>query len=393
MKIPVTDESQAEQSTRVQHNRFDRTEWAGAFGDLGTLIPFVVGYLGVLKMDPFGVLFAFGAAMIICGAYYKTPIPMQPMKAIGAIAIAQVAQTAVVTPMVVYAAGFTTGLLWLVLGLSGITNRITKFVPRPVVIGIILGLGMSFMLQGIKMMTSHWLIAAIGLGGTLLLLTNRKIPAMFILLIFGAICGMILHPDVLRELSTSSLEVRVPHFVLSDMTWHDLLIGFVLLTLPQLPLTLGNAIIAIREENNRLFPDRPVTDNRVATSTGLINIASSVIGGIPMCHGAGGMAGHVAFGARTGGALIILGLLLLVLAIFFSSSIAALFHLFPGAILGVILFLAGAQLALGACDFGKDKVEHLVTLLTAAFAMWDVGVAFVVGMTAAYLGQRGWLKL
>ena len=33
-------------------NRFDRMEWAGAFGDLGTLIPFVVAYISLLKMDP-----------------------------------------------------------------------------------------------------------------------------------------------------------------------------------------------------------------------------------------------------------------------------------------------------------------------------------------------------
>ena len=112
-----------------------------------------------------------------------------------------------------------------------------------------------------------------------------------------------------------------------------------------------------------------------------------------MCHGAGGMAGHVAFGARTGGALIILGALLLVLAIFFSSSIDALFRLFPAAILGVILFLAGAQLALGASEFSKDKHERFVTLLTAAFAMWDVGAAFVVGIVAMYLVKREWLKL
>lgn len=393
MKIPPSGESRANQGAPILRNRFDRMEWAGAFGDLGTLIPFVVGYIGVLKMDPFGILFAFGVAMLLCGSFYKTPFPVQPMKAIAAIAIAQVAQTAVVTPMVVYAGGLTTGLLWLVLGVSGMAGRITRFVPRPVVIGIILGLGMSFMLHGVKMMANHWLLAAVGLVGTLLLMSNRKIPAMFLLLIFGAISGAILHPATLHALSTTPLSVRAPHFALSAMTWHDLLIGFVLLTLPQLPLTLGNAVIAIREENNRLFPDRTVTDNRVATSTGLMNIASSFIGGVPMCHGAGGMAGHVAFGARTGGAMIILGLMLLVLALFFSNSIVTLFHLFPTAILGVILFLAGAQLALGACDFGKNKVEHLIILLTAAFAMWDVGVAFIVGMTVSYLGQRGWLKL
>jgi len=368
-------------------------EWAGAFGDLGTLIPFVVGYIGVLKMDPFGVLLAFGIAMLVCGAYYKTPFPVQPMKAIGAVAITQAAQTAVITPAAVYGAGLATGLIWLILGLTGAASRIAKLVSRPVVVGIILGLGMSFMLEGVKMMATHWVIAAIGLAGTLLLLTNRSIPAMFLLLLFGAICGTLLNSDAVRDLTAASIEVRTPELALLDLTWNDLLIGVVFLALPQLPLTLGNAVIAVREENNRLFPDRPVTDAGVATSTGLMNIAGSAVGGVPMCHGAGGMAGHVAFGARTGGAPIILGTLLLVLAVFFSGSIDALFRLFPDAILGVILFLAGARLALGSCEFGKDKAARLVTLVTAAFAMWNVGVAFLVGIACSYIGRRGWLKL
>lgn len=368
-------------------------EWAGAFGDLGTLIPFVVGYIAVLKMDPFGVLLAFGIAMVVCGAYYKTPFPVQPMKAIGAVAITQAAQTAVITPAAVYGAGLVTGLIWLVLGLTGAASRIAKLVSRPVVVGIILGLGMSFMLEGVKMMATHWVIAAIGLAGTLLLLTNRSIPAMFLLLLFGAICGTLLNPDAVRDLTAASIEVRTPKLALLDLTWNDLLIGVVFLALPQLPLTLGNAVIAVREENNRLFPDRPVTDAGVATSTGLMNIAGSAVGGVPMCHGAGGMAGHVAFGARTGGAPIILGTLLLVLAVFFSGSIDALFRLFPDAILGVILFLAGARLALGSFEFGKDKAVRLVTLVTAAFAMWNVGVAFLVGIACSYIVRRGWLKL
>jgi Molybdate transporter of MFS superfamily len=79
-------------------------EWAGAFGDLGTLVPFVVGYLGVLKMDPFGVLLASGLAMVACGLVYRTPIPVQPMKAAGAIATTQAAQTLVLTPPMVWGA-------------------------------------------------------------------------------------------------------------------------------------------------------------------------------------------------------------------------------------------------------------------------------------------------
>jgi MFS superfamily sulfate permease-like transporter len=177
------------------------------------------------------------------------------------------------------------------------------------------------------------------------------------------------------------------------VSWNDLLIGTVFLALPQVPLTLGNAIIAITEENNQLFPDRPVTEQRVAVSTGIMNLGSAALGGIPMCHGAGGMAGHVRFGARTGGAPIILGAILLLLALFFSGSVSTLLRIFPPAVLGVILFLTGAQLALGACDISKHKGERLATVITAALAIWNVGIAFVVGSAVYLVARRGWLKL
>jgi hypothetical protein len=377
----------------VTGNRFDRMEWAGAFGDLGTLIPFVVAYIAVLKIDPFGILFTFGAAMVACGIYYKTPFPVQPMKAIGAVATTQAAQTAVIMPAAVFSASLVTGLAWLILGLTGAATHIARLVPRFVVVGIVLGLGLGFMLEGVKMMSGGWVIAAVGLVGTLLLLTNRSIPAMFLLLFFGAVCGAVQNPEFLKALYAVRFEFHTPHIVLASITWYDFTVGTVFLALPQLPLTLGNAVIGITEENNRIFPDRPVTEKIVATSTGLMNLAGAVVGGVPMCHGAGGMAGHVAFGARTGGAPIILGLLLLSFAFCFSSSIGAVFNLFPQAVLGVVLFLTGAQLALGSCDFSKNKGERFITLITAAFAMWNVGLAFIAGITLAHLAKRGWLRL
>ena len=109
--------------------------------------------------------------------------------------------------------------------------------------------------------------------------------------------------------------------------------------------------------------------------------------------GAGGMAGHVQFGARTGGAVVILGAILLVIAIFLSGSVGTLLRLFPPSILGVILFLTGAQLALGSCDISKDKGERFVAVVTAALAVWNVGIAFVVGMVAHALNKRGWLRV
>jgi len=374
-------------------NRFDRMEWAGAFGDLGTLIPFVVAYIAVLKIDPFGILFTFGAAMIVCGLYYKTPFPVQPMKAIGAVATTQAAQTAVITQAAVYSASLVTGVLWLTLGLTGAATLMARLVPRFVVVGIVLGLGLGFMLEGIKMMNSGWVVAAIGFIGTLLLLTNRAFPAMFLLLFFGGVCGAIQNPEFVKALYAVKFELHTPHFVISSITWYDFVVGTVFLALPQMPLTLGNAVIAVREENNRLFPDRAVTEKTVAISTGLMNLAGASVGGVPMCHGAGGMAGHVAFGARTGGAPIILGVILLCLACCFSGSIDAIFNVFPHAVLGVILFLTGAQLALGSCDFSKNKGERFITLTTAAFAMWNVGLAFIAGITLAYIAKRGVLRL
>jgi hypothetical protein len=374
-------------------NRFDRMEWAGAFGDLGTLIPFVVAYIAVVKMDPFGVLFSFGASMLVSGLYYKTPFPVQPMKAIGAIAATQAAQTATITQSTIYGASLVTGLAWLLLGLSGAAHRIGGWVPRFIIVGIVLGLGLGFMLEGIKMMSSGWLVATIGMTGTVLLLKNKAVPAMFVLLLFGLVCGISQNPDLLISLAALKIQFRLPSMAIFNVSWKDIAIGAALLALPQLPLTLGNAVIAITEENNRLFPGRPVTENEVATSTGVMNLLSAACGGVPMCHGAGGMAGHVAFGAKTGGAPIILGAVLLLVAFFLSGSVGVILELFPRAILGVILFLTGAQLALGSCDFSKNKEERFITLVTAAFSMWNVGLAFIAGILLAYLKERDLLRL
>jgi len=390
----AADETGAAQAPRASiANRFDRMEWAGAFGDLGTLIPFVVAYTTVLGVDPFGVLLAFGASLIVCGFYYKTPFPVQPMKAIGAVATTQAAQTATVTAGAVYAASFVTGLIWLLLGLTGLTKRVTDLVSRPVAVGIVLGLGLGFMLEGSKLMAGDWMLSIPILVATLLLLSNRIVPVMFLLLVGGATVAIYRDPALLTALSSVHLQPRTPTFALWNITWSDVFVGVAFLALPQVPLTLGNAIIGITEENNRLFPDRPVSARGVSISTGLMNLLGSSVGGVPMCHGAGGMAGHVRFGARTGGSSIIFGGTLLLMALFLSGSVQTIFAVIPREVLGVILFLTGAQLALGSCDFSKDKGERFATIVTAGLAMWNIGLAFVIGLAAYHLLKRGLIKL
>jgi MFS superfamily sulfate permease-like transporter len=315
------------------------------------------------------------------------------MKAAGAIATTQAAQTLVITPAMVWGASLVTGAVWLVLGLTGTARHVGKLVSRPVVLGIILGLGFNFMIEGGKMMAQNWWVGGFGLLATCLLLSNRIVPAMFLLLLFGAGYGVLSDPSLLGALKDVHVNFRLPAFALGTITLNDLLLGAVFLALPQIPLTLGNAVIAITEENNRLFPNRPVNENTISNSTGLMNLFSAGVGGVPMCHGAGGMAGHVQFGARTGGAPVILGIVLVVIALLFSDSVGTLMAMFPPAVLGVILFLTGAQLALGSCDLSKDKGERFVTIITAGLSVWNVGIAFVVGMAGYWLYKRSLLRI
>lgn len=162
-----------------------------------------------------------------------------------------------------------------------------------------------------------------------------------------------------------------------------------LLALPQVPLTLGNGIIALAAENNDLFPERPVTVRKVALSTALMNLISPFAGGIPMCHGAGGMAGHVRFGARTGGATVILGLILLGLALIFGRSLPLRLQLFPPAVLGIVMFLAGVELVSSARDFGQGKGDLFLLAITTGLAVWNAGAALLAGIALSFfLGSK-----
>jgi MFS superfamily sulfate permease-like transporter len=330
----------------------------------------------------------FGICLLVVGFYYRTPIPVQPMKAIGAAAIA-----GGISPAALFGSGLTTGLFWFIAGATGAIRPIAKLATKPVVRGIMLGLGLSFMVDGINRMKTTPILAGIALVVTYLLLTNPRIPAMFMLLIIGIASAVIMNPPIISELAKIHVSFRLPEFSLHTITWNDVILGTLLFTIPQIPLTLGNAVIAITAENNELFPDRMVTEKKIAVSQGIMNLVSPLFGGIPMCHGAGGMAGHVRFGAKTGGALVILGSILVVIALLFSDSVSIIFRIFPNAILGVILFFAGSELALVVKDIGDKKSDFYVMLIVAAFAMWNMGVAFLVGVVLDNSLRRGWIRI
>src|SRR5512134_2590275 len=345
---------------------FAPSEWSGAFGDLGTLVPFLLAYVAVAKIDAAGILLTFGVAMIVVGFVYRTPFPVQPMKAIGSVAATHTAAGVALTGGTFHLAALLTGVVWLAIGASGAVQRLVRLVSRPVCFGMILGLGIALILEATKMMASSWWIAAPALLGTFVLLSRRRFPVMLLLLVVGASLALFRRPELAGALAEAPMGFRLPALTLGGFDWSQLAVAAIVLVIPQLPLTFGNAVVAIVEENNRIFPDRPVTEKRVAISTGLMNLFAGSLGGVPMCHGAGGMAGHVRFGARTGGAPVILG---------------------------VILFVAGSQLALGVCEGWEKKDDRFVLIVVAALSVWNVGVAFLFGLATQWLLRRRLLEL
>ena len=375
---------------RLWGNEYNKMEFAGAFGDLGTLIPFVIGYITLNKMDPLGILVAFGLFKIFVGLYFKTPVPIQPMKAIGGMAIAH---PEAITHGMIWGSGIFTGLFWLLMGLTGAITWIERVTTKPVVRGIMLGLGLTFVVEGLSMMRTEPLFAIGGVVITLFLLSSKRFPAMLVLLGYGIVLALIQKPGLLGDLSTISARFRIPELTFSRMSWQDLLAGFVILGLPQVPLTLGNAIIGTVAENNQYFTDRKVTAKTISIDHGVMNLITVFIGGIPLCHGAGGMAGHMRFGARTGGALVILGVIVLFTGLFLSDSVSLIFQVFPRSILGVILFFAGVELALVVKDVKLKKENLFVLLVTAGTAMWNMGVAYLAGLVLYYGIQRRLIKI
>jgi MFS superfamily sulfate permease-like transporter len=375
---------------RLGGNTYDRAELAGAFGDLGTLVPFVVGYVTLVGLDAQGVLLGFGLVAVATGLYFRTPLSVQPMKAIGTAAIAHPAS---VTPGMVWASALVTGFLWLGLAATGAVAWLAALTSRPVVRGLVLGLGLSFVLEGVRLMQQGWIVGVVGAALTFVLLGHPRVPAMLVLLGYGALVALTQDPSLGVALAAMAPHPRLPALAVTPVSWPELARGAVLLALPQAALTLGNAVIAAAAEHNRLFPHRPITVRGLAWDHGVMNLAAAALGGVPMCRGAGGMAGHVRFGARTGGALVILGTMLLAVALLLPDSIGTLFRLFPAPVLGVILLFGGLELAASVTTEECSPAERTVLAVTAGLALWNMGAAYFAGLALHHAAARGWIRL
>jgi MFS superfamily sulfate permease-like transporter len=271
-------------------------------------------------------------------------------------------------------------LVVLVLGLLGWVDRLSRLVPESVVRGLQLGLGLSLALKGMELVAGsgadRWWLALPGGILAWALMGSRRWPVALLLFLAGLGVVVLRHPETLGGLR---LGFHLPHPVTFALA--DFRLALTAAALPQVPLTLLNSVVAVCALARDLHPAEAPSERRVAVSVGLMNLATGWFGGMPMCHGAGGLAGQHAFGARTNGSILLLGAAKLLLAVLFGASLMGLALAFPKALLGVLLVFSG----LGLAQTVKRSEDLPVALVTAAGCM---GLGYLPGVLLGWLGAR-----
>jgi len=387
--------------------RFDRVELAGSLGDLGTLLPIVVAMILINKLSPSAVFLSFGVFYLIAGVYYRLPVPVQPLKAVGAIAIAS---PALITESVIGASGIIFGVILLLLAFSGTVDKIAKLFTQPVVRGIQLALGLVFLRKGVELIIGKNLFLngvagkyaeyninlIIGIAVFLLvlaLLDNKKLPAAIAAVAAGIVAGLLLGGFDSLRFSIGPTEM---HFISPSLK--DYWTAFIMLILPQIPLTIGNACVGTADTCYSLFPKSHMLSKtkagKFALTMGIVNFPTGFLGAVPMCHGTGGLAAHYRFGARTGGAPIMIGALLVVMALAFGEFGFTLLAMVPNSVLGVLLIFAGLELCPLIRSL-KENEEFFVALLIAGIALsvTNMSWAFVIGIAADLFIRKMKIKI
>jgi MFS superfamily sulfate permease-like transporter len=359
---------------KIKSFEFNLRELAGSMGDFGTLFPLAIGYIISCGLNPAGFLVMMGLCNIVTGLIYRLPMPIEPMKIIAIVAIAQHW-----TPSMVYASGFGMGIIWIILAITGIIDWITKVTPHSVIRGIQVTLGILLAIEAYKMISTWWLIGIISISIVILFQQNRYAPAAIILMVIGLL--IMLWKGQLNQISSPMLSFPTfTNFSLKEVGQTMLLAGFA-----QVPLTVTNATIATSSLIKTYWPERTVSVKRLAWNQGIINLILPFFGGMPTCHGAGGLAGQYYFGARTGGTNIIEGLIEIAMGLFLSASIASLFALFPRAIIGAMMFMVGIELTKFVKNVrpGKDMIPMIITIMIALVTNMFFG--FLSGLIVHYL--------
>ena len=370
-------------------------------GDLGTLLPMAIGMIIVNGLSPAGTFLSLGLFYVISGYYYRVPVAVQPMLVIGAYAIAEA-----VSPLQLLAASGIAAIVFLFLGVTGLVTVLGRIVPTAVIRGVQLSTGILLISQGAKFILGdstlqrimntvepYFIVQHVGpfplsaiigiIGGflTLYLLNNRRFPASLVLVLCGMGLGILLgtHEGFEKIRILSSIPKFLPHGIPGKA---DFAFAFVALVLPQTPMTLGNAVVADADLSTRYFGRRSFKVNYKALciTTGIANILSFLFGGMPLAHGAGGLASRYRFGSRTEWSNYFIGIIFVLLSVILGSHTLSIIYLVPMGVLGVLLFFAGVQLSLTLSDITERKDMVIVFSIVGITLASNLAVGFLFGI-------------
>ncbi len=351
---------------------FTTGELAGALGDSITVLPLLVALAMTTTVSLPHVLVGFGVFQIVWGLYYGMPISVEPMKALVGLSIVGVLSYAELA-----AAGLLAGVALIVAGRAGLIGRVQRVVGEPVVRGVQLAVALLLLEAAVDLSIGNVTVALAGIAlvGALAAVGYRRVSPLIVLAVGG----------VVAVVAAGVPTLEVPAATLFPVGGPTLTAGALEGTVAQLGMTIGNAAIATSLLCTDLY-GRDISADDLAESMGVTCLAAVPLGGVPMCHGSGGLAGKYAFGARTGGANVLLGVGYLALALVATGALLA---AFPLALLGVLLAVVALELGRAALEpVDGLRAFALVAAVGLVGLLVNVGVAFVLGAVVYWLGWR-----
>ncbi|KAL5343466.1 hypothetical protein BJX70DRAFT_354241 [Aspergillus crustosus] len=339
------------------------SEIAGSLGDLGTFLPIALALAANNTISLASTLIFSGIFNILTGVFFGIPLPVQPMKAIAAVAIARSFSSGSIA-----AAGIFVAVVLFIGSITGILQWFTRVIPIPVVKGIQVGAGLSLVMAACT--TLHdlgWIhpswadnrLWAIGVFIALLLTnsTSRRLPYALVVFLIGLVLAII-RSTLVSNLP--SFSIWHPHIVIP--VGHQWTEGAIDAGLGQLPLTTLNSVVAVVHLAADLLPSVPTPSvTAIGLSVSFMNLVGCWFGAMPVCHGSGGLAAQYRFGARSGASVIFLGVVKLVLGLVFGESLVDLLHRFPKALLAVMVIAAGLELVRVGESLNTSGARDLAT--------------------------------
>lgn len=361
---------------------------SGALGDLGVMVPLVAALVLVNGLNPGSVLVMAGLLAITAGVIFKVPFPVQPLKALTALAVAQG-----LSADMIHSAGLQIGLILVLLSLTGIAGWLARLFTLPVIRSLQFGVGALLVVSAVKLVLKPpsvfehapprmWglVLAAATVAVVAVAAATRRYFLIGILFIGGLLIGL-----VVTQVDLGTVEFQMPSFGLPP--WSVMGSAFVLLVIPQIPLTYGNAVVGVSHLAREHFGEAAsrVTPQRVALSCGIGNVASAAFGGMPMCHGSSGFTAHVRLGARTAAMNLVLGGAFLTLGFVFSNQVLALFGLLPVWTLAGFLAYAGVRHALLILDLRGARLVVALVAGVVGIVTQNLAITTAVALVAEHV--------